>query len=136
MAAKIIDDDKAILGIRGLFSPTKHLEFEGQSGDTVITLQIRLFSDLERDVFGAYETFDDTATALDADYTPAFVGVSFAAGSLGAQTDVFILVNIVIKGDTKKEKTEKFFVKLLEDDENFKIVGGTITVFITDDDNE
>lgn len=106
----IKDDDKALVSIKGQVDPTNESSFEGDSGNTPITFQIVLGNDLERDLNVSYSTFDGTARANDNDYLTVTGQQTFVAG---AKFGNVLTVTVQIVGDTKKELTEHFWMKLL-----------------------
>jgi hypothetical protein len=79
---------------------------EGNSGTTPMTFTVSLSSVSGQGVWVNYTTANNTAKTSDNDYVPTSGSIYFAPG----ETIQTITVSIV--GDTKKEKDERFYVKL------------------------
>jgi len=79
---------------------------EGDSGTTTATFTISLSKPAENTVTVNWATANDTATTADNDYTGAGGVATINVG------DSFTTVAVTVKGDTKVESDESFFVNL------------------------
>lgn len=101
----ILNDDAA--APKASISINNEADFEGNSGLKPITFKVTLDKASNQTVFVHYVTADGTAKASDNDYVAIAGGtVTFTAGQT-QQT-----VTVMVRGDTKKEADETFFVNL------------------------
>jgi hypothetical protein len=77
----------------------------------------------------AFNTTDGTATVANNDYAATSGTLTFAPGQTTA------LVTVVIHGDTEPELDESFSLVLSNPSSNVRIVGGTATGTIINDDD-
>jgi hypothetical protein len=79
---------------------------EGNSGTTLMTFTVSLSQPSGSDVWVNYTTANSTAKTSDNDYSARSGTVYFAPGETSKT------IQITIKGDTRKEKNETFFMNL------------------------
>jgi hypothetical protein len=79
---------------------------EGNSGTTLMTFAVSLSSISGQGVWVNYATANSTAKVSDNDYVATSGSIYFAPGETSKT------ITVSIRGDTKREKDERFYVKL------------------------
>jgi hypothetical protein len=101
---------------------------EGNSGTQLLTFTVTLAAAYDQAVTVHFATEDGDATVADNDYVATSGTLTFAAGETSKS------FTVRIKGDTKKETTESFFVLLSDASSNaFIDTGAAVGQIINDD---
>ncbi len=79
---------------------------EGDRGTKTMTFTVRLSTSSGKSISVDYATADDTATTADGDYFASYGTLYFAPG------ETIKTFTVVIRGDTKQEPDETFFIYL------------------------
>ncbi len=79
---------------------------EGDRGTKTMTFTVRLSASSGKSISVDYATADDTATTADGDYFATYGTLYFAPG------ETFKTFTVVIRGDTKQELDETYFINL------------------------
>jgi hypothetical protein len=85
---------------------------EGNSGTKAMTFTVTLSAAYDQPVTVKYATHDDSATVADNDYIATSGTLTFAPGETSKA------ITVLIKGDTKKEADESFYVLLSDASSN------------------
>ena len=121
----IIDDDTA-----GVIVNSASIT-EGDSGPQALTFEVSLTKDVSNGFTVDYNTADDSATAISADYAPISGTLTFTGTEGEVQT-----FTVDVLGDLAVETTESFFVNLSNiSDSAVMILQGQGSATITDDDS-
>ncbi len=128
----IRDNDKARISLQGGVNIDSKVVTEGDTGVKLVGVTVLLKSDIEKPITVGYHTVKGSAQPSDKDYRHKVGTHTFPAGSKKGDREI---VFFEILGDTKKEETERFFVKLFKNRAyNFAPKRGDVTIVIRDND--
>jgi Calx-beta domain len=85
---------------------------EGRKGTTLFTFTVTLSAAYDQAVTMSYRTVDGTATTSDSDYIAKTGTLTFAAG------ETTKTITIEVKGDSKREADEIFYLDLFDNSSN------------------